>query len=183
MRFLARIMFETYFQNRENLYFLIGKASILGLISILVSICYTIWIGKLFKHLNKSIKLYKENKIKDFRDPRERVRNLYNYETHIVKDVILIIISFAEISEPIFAIVIGVFISIYKRALYDPSYPQFNTTNISMSSQCTLSQTVRQVNRKLNTIPFPKFWIIDINTIVIFGCMGFIILLSFLHSI
>ena len=102
-------MFQTYFQDPKVLYFFIGKTSIWGLISILVSICYTIWIGKLVKHLNKSTKLYKENKIKDFRDPRERIRNLYNYETHIVKDVILIMISSAEISEPIFAIVMGDF--------------------------------------------------------------------------
>ena len=170
----------TYFQDRKILHVFIVKVCIYGLISILVSICYTIWIGKLVKHLKKSIKLYKENKIKDFRDPRERIRNLYNYETHIVKDVILIMISSAEISEPIFAIVIGVFISMYTGALSDSSYSQFNTTNFSMSSQCTFSQTARQVNTKLNTIPFPKFWIIDINTIMIFGCMGFIILLSFL---
>ena len=71
-------MFQTYFQEPNVLYFLIGKVCILGLISILIWICYTTWIGKLFKHLNKSIKLYKENKIKDFRDPRERIRNLYN---------------------------------------------------------------------------------------------------------
>ena len=180
MRFLARIMFETYFQDRKNLYFFIGKATILGLISLLVSICYTIWIGKLFKHLNKSIKLYKENKLKDFRDPRERIRNLYNYETHIVKDVILIMISSAEISEPIFAIVTGVFISVYTGALQDRFYPHFNTTNISISSQCTFSQTARQVNTQLNTILFPVFWIIYIITIMVFGCMGFIILLSFL---
>ena len=173
-------MFQRYFQEPKVLYFLIGKVYILGLISVLVWICYTIWIGKLVKHLNKSIKLYKENKIKDFRDPRERIRNLYNYETHIVKDVILIMISSAEISEPIIAIVMGVFISIYTGSLYDPSYPQFNTTNISMSSQCTFSQTARQVNTQLNTILFPEFWIISINTIMVFGCIGFIILLSFL---
>ena len=178
--FLALIMFQTFFQNRHTLYFFIGRATILGLISVLVSICYTIWIGKLVKHLNKSIKLYMENKIKDFRDPRERIRNLYNYETHIVKDVILIMISSAEISEPIFAIVMGVFISIYTGSLYDRSYPQFNTTNISMSSQCTFSQTARQVNTQLNTILFPEFWIIYIITIMVFGCMEFIILLSFL---
>ena len=171
-------MFQTYFQEPNVLYFLIGKASILGLISVLVSICYTIWIGKLVKHLNKSIKLYKENKIKDFRDPRERIRNLYNYETHIVKDVIPIMICSAEISERIFAIITGIFISIYTGYFHDPSYPQFNTTNTS--SQCTFSQTVRQVNTQLNTIPFPKFWIIYIITIMVFGCMGFIILLSFL---
>ena len=112
MIFLTLIMFQTYFQESKTLYPFIGKVCILGLISILVSICYTIWIGKLVKHLIKSIKLYKENKIKDFRDPRERIRNLYNYETHIVKDVILIMISFAEISEPIFAIITGIFISI-----------------------------------------------------------------------
>ena len=180
MRFPARIMFRTYFQDRKTLYFFIGKATILGLISVLVSICYTIWIGKLFKHLNKSIKLYKENKIKDFRDPRERIRNLYNYETHIVKDVILIMISSAEISEPIFAIITGVFISIYTGSIYDSSYSQFNTTNFSMSSQCTFSQTARQVNTQLNTKLFPEFWIIYIITIMVFGCMGFIILLSFL---
>ena len=124
--------------------------------------------------------MYKENKIKDFRDPQERIRNLYNYETHIVKDVILIMISSAEISEPIFAIVTGVFFPIYAFIFDYRSYPQFNTTNISMSSQCTFSQTARQVNTQLNTILFPVFWIIYIITIMVFGCMGFIILLSFL---
>ena len=89
-------------------------------------------------------------------------------------------ISSAEISEPIFAIVMGVFISIYTGSIYDRSYPHFNTTNISMSSQCTFSQTARQVNTQVNTILFPEFWIIYIITIMVFGCMGFIILLSFL---
>ena len=65
-------MLQTYFQEPKVLYFFIGKVCIYGLISVLIWICYTIWIGKLFKHLNKSIKLYKENEIKDFRDPRER---------------------------------------------------------------------------------------------------------------
>ena len=171
-------MFQTYFQVSKNLYTFIGKVCIFGLISVLVSICYTIWIGKLVKHLIKSIKLYKENKIKDFRDPRERIRNLYNYETHIVKDVILIMISSAEISEPIFAIVTGIFISIYAFIFDYRSYPQFNTTNTSF--RCTFSQTARQINSQLNAKLFPVFWIIYITTIMIFGCMGFIILLSFL---
>ena len=61
MMFLARIMFQAYFQESKNLYTFIGKVCIFGLISVLVSICYTIWIGKLVKHLNKSIKLYKKN--------------------------------------------------------------------------------------------------------------------------
>ena len=87
-------------------------------------------------------------------------------------------ISSAEISERIFAIITGIFISIYTGYFHDPSYPQFNTTNTS--SQCTFSQTVRQVNTKLNTILFPVFWIIYIITIMIFGCIGFIILLSIL---
>ena len=85
-------------------------------------------------------------------------------------------ISFAEISEPIFAIVTGIFISITQVPFMILPIRSF----IQLTSQCTFSQTVRQVNRKLNTIPFPKFWIIYINTIMIFGCMGFIILLSFL---
>ena len=89
-------------------------------------------------------------------------------------------ISSAEISEPIFAIVMRVFISIYTGSIYDRSYPHFNTTNISMSSQCTFSQTARQVNTQVNTILFPEFWIIYIITIMVSGCMGFIILLSFL---
>ena len=87
-------------------------------------------------------------------------------------------ISSAEISEPIFAIITGIFIAIYTGSLYNRSYSQFNTTNIS--SQCTFSQTVGQVNTQLNTILFPVFWIINIITIMVFGCMGFIILLSFL---
>ena len=87
-------------------------------------------------------------------------------------------ISSAEISEPIFAIVMGIFISMYTGSLYNRSYSQFKTANISF--QCTFTQTARQVNTQLNTTLFPVFWIINIITILIFGCMGFIILLSFL---
>ena len=49
-----------------------------------------------------------------------------------------------------------------------------------MSSQCTFSQTARQINSQLNAKLFPVFWIINIITIMVFGCMEFIILLSFL---
>ena len=116
---------------------------------------------KIIKHLNKSIKLYKENKIKDFRDPRERIRNLYNYETHIVKDVILIMISSAEISEPIFAIVTGIFISITQVPFMILPIRSF----IQLTSQCTFSQIARQINTQLNAKLFPVFWIIYIITL------------------
>ena len=116
---------------------------------------------KIIKHLNKSIKLYKENKIKDFRDLRERIRNLYNYETHIVKDVILIMISFAEISEPIFAIVTGIFISITQVPFMILHIRSF----IQLTSQCTFSQTARHINTQLNAKLFPVFWIIYIITL------------------
>ena len=168
-------MSQKYFQNNKVLNFFIGKILISGISGVLISICYTIWIIKLSKHLIKSIKLYTENKTKDFRDRRERSRYLYNYETHIIKDIILIIISLGEISEPIFAIVCGAFISVYTGSNDSPSYPQFNATE-----QCTFTQTAVQVQSQLNSILFPKSWITYIITLMLLGIVSYIILLSFL---
>ena len=65
-----------------------------------VVIFYTIWTVKVIQHLLRSLRLYRViNKRKDFRDKREQDRILYNYETHIVKDAILIILSCSEVSE------------------------------------------------------------------------------------
>ena len=62
--------------------------------------------------------MYRIQKRMDFRDIRERNRILYNYETHIVKDIILLIICIAEIGEPIVVIIAGVFISYYNSVRY-----------------------------------------------------------------
>ena len=50
-----------------------------------VVIFYTIWTVKVIQHLIGSVRLYRVNKRKDFRDKREQNRIMYNYETHIVK--------------------------------------------------------------------------------------------------
>ena len=44
--------------------------------------------------------MYRIQKRMDFRDIREQNRILYNHETHIVKDIILLIICIAEMGEP-----------------------------------------------------------------------------------
>ena len=57
--------------------------------------------------------MYRIQKRMDFRDIREQNRILYNHETHIVKDIILLIICIAEMCEPVMTMLMGVFISYY----------------------------------------------------------------------
>ena len=75
--------------------------------------------------------MYIIQKRMDFRDIREQNRILYNHETHIVKDLILLIICITEIGEPIcLTIITGVFVLYSHLFQVDHIfyYPAFNTT-------------------------------------------------------
>ena len=80
-------------------YYSTAKLSIAAIFSVFVIIFYTVWLVKVIKHFFFSLNMYKVNRNKDFRDTREQDRILYNYETQIVNDIILVFVSFGEISE------------------------------------------------------------------------------------
>ena len=78
----------------------------------------------------------------DYRDIREQNRILYNHETHIVKDIILLIICIAEMCEPVMSIITGV-VSYYNALHGVVYYPPFNTT--ASLTPCTLKQTILKI--------------------------------------
>ena len=136
-----------------------------------VVIFYTIWTVKVIQHLLRSIRLYRVNKRKDFRDKREQDRILYNYETHIVKDAILIILSCSEVSE-VFVTIISTVLS----ALQGPTLFKVNT----LQKVNTIRTSGRVIgNIEINT---PSMYYLGIIVEVMFpiGAIVFLLLLSFL---
>ena len=155
----------------------IAKFSILAVISLCVLICYSVWTVKVIQHLKQSIRMYRIQKRMDFRDIREQNRILYNHETHIVKDIILLIICIAEMCEPVMPMIVGVFISYYT-LIHEPYYPSFNKT--ASLTPCTFKQTILDINMQANLLIFPEVWCIYLTSLFTICCIGFIILLSFL---
>ena len=91
------------------------------------------------KHLKQSIIImYRVHKRMDYRDIREQNRILYNHETHIVKDIILLVICIAEMVEPVMSIIVSVVISYYNVLQDVVNFPAFNTT--ASLSTCTNSE-------------------------------------------
>ena len=158
--------------------FQFGKLSAFAVISLCVLICYTVWTVKVIKHLKQSITKYRIHKKMDFRDIREQNRILYNYETHIVKDIILLIICIAEMSEPLVAIIAGVIISYLSAINFVPYYPAFNTT--ASLTLCTFKQTIVDINSQANLLIFPKGWYMYLISLIIITSIIFFLLLSFL---
>ena len=158
--------------------YIIVTMSILAVISLCVLICYSVWTVKVIKHLKQTITMYRIQKRMDFRDIREQNRILYNHETHIVKDIILLIICIAEMCEPVMSM-IGVFGAYCQQKLvYEIHYPPFNTT--ASLSPCTIKQTVVEINLQVYLLTFPGGWYMYLFSFFIICCIGFIILLSFL---
>ena len=156
----------------------VAKFVLLAVISLCVWICYAVWTVKVIKHLKQSITKYKIHKKMDFRDIREQNRILYNYETHIVKDIILLIICIAEMSEPLVAIAAGVIISYIFVMHYVTNYPAFNTT--ASLTPCTYKQTIVDINSQANVQIFPRGWYMYLISLIIIACILFLLLLSFL---
>ena len=156
---------------------LVTKLSVFTLISLSVLICYAVWTVKVIKHLKQSITKYRIHKKMDFRDIREQNRILYNYETHIVKDIILLIICIAEMGEP-FVPIIAELVSYQHETHYSPYYPAFNTT--ASLTPCTYKQTILDINSQANVLIFPKDWYMYLTSLIIITCILFLLLLSFL---
>ena len=153
-----------------------------GVICLFVLPFCTIWAIKVFQHLIQSIKSYRINKKIDFLDTRVRKRILYNYETHIVKDVILLILCCAEISEPIILLLFrGVIIEHYQYWLIPKqSTNTTKSTNITKSiNPCTPDETVKNI---IYTAweTFDSGWGKFFYPIFFIGALGFLLLLSFL---
>ena len=156
---------------------LVTKLSVFTIISLCVLICYSIWTVKVLKHLKQSITKYRIHKKMDFRDIREQNRILYNYETHIVKDIILLIICIAEMGEPLVTIIAGVITYLFA-IHYVTNYPAFNTT--ASLTPCTFKQTILDVNSQTNLLIFPEIWYMYLISLIIITCVIFLLLLSFL---
>ena len=156
-----------------------AKISTLAVTSICIWICYSVWTVKLIQHLKHTITVYRIQKRMDFRDIREQNRILYNHETHIVKDIILLIICIAEMCEPFMSMIVGVFGAYYKQKLvYKIHYPVFNTTN--SLSPCTFRQTFEEINLQVYLLTFTRSWYMYVTSLLMISCSVYIILLSFL---
>ena len=113
----------------------------------------------------------------DYRDIREQNRILYNHETHIVKDIILLIICIAEMCEPVMSIITGV-VSYYNALHGVVYYPPFNTT--ASLTPCTLKQTILDMNSQTTETAFPEGWYMYLTSFLMITCVMFFLLLSFL---
>ena len=69
----------------KNKCYVMVKFIIASIACVFVVIFYTIWTVKVIQHLIGSVRLYRVNKRKDFRDKREQNRILYNYERILLK--------------------------------------------------------------------------------------------------
>ena len=156
----------------------VEKFSVLAVISLCVLICYSIWTVKVMKHLKQSITTYRVHKRMDYRDIREQNRILYNHETHIVKDIILLIICIAEMVEPVMFIIVGVVVSYYNALQNVVYYPAFNTT--ASLTPCTFKQTILNINSQTTETTFPEGWYMYLTSLVTITCVMFFLLLSFL---
>ena len=163
------------FDILENLGYGITKLVITSITCVVVVVFYTIWIVKLIKHLNKFVRLYRVNKRTDFRDKREQDRILYNYETHIVKDIILIILSCAEACEAFGGMVSAIFTTIQERK--DVEINKFLSENIT----CTPEKLIGNVKiiSNLNEVILYNLDHIQTAFFPIFA-IAFLLLLSFL---
>ena len=147
----------------------VAKLSILAVISLCVLICYSIWTVKVMKHLKQSITMYRVHKRMDYRDIREQNRILYNHETHIVKDLILLVICIAEMVEPVMFIIMGVLVS-YNNVHNDiVHYPAFNTT--ASLTPCTFIQTVEEINMYGYLFVFTRSWYMYFTSLIMIGCI------------
>ena len=164
------------FANTVDRHYGFAKLTITSIAGVFVIIFYTIWTVKAIQHLIQSAKLYRINKRKDFRDSREQDRILYNYETHIVKDVILVILNCAEAGEVFGAITSAIFTTLqqHESVEEEEEYRKVNRT-------CTPHNMIGivKVSNHLKDVVLYNLDLIEISIFPI-GYIGFLILLSFL---
>ena len=165
------------FNKNTVFHYWIAKLLLCSIFSIFVIIFYTIWTVKVIQHLIQSIKLYRLNKRKDFRDSREQDRTLYNYETHIVKDVILIVLSCGEIGEVFFVLASAILTTLQQHDTH-----QYRKVNIT-SNDCTLEKKQTEVyysDNFLSTVLFNILQTTFQNFFIAVGSISFLLLLSLL---
>ena len=122
--------------------------------------------------------MYRIQKRMDFRDIREQNRILYNHETHIVKDIILLIICIAEMCEPNMTMIEGIIIAYYLDVHNVANYSAFNTT--ASLTPCTFKRTILDINSQANVFIFPDVWYMYFISLIMISCIIFLLLLSFL---
>ena len=152
-----------------------AKLGITCVACLFVVIFYTIWTVKVIQHLIGSVRLYRVNKRKDFRDKREQDRILYNYETHIVKDIILFILSCAEASEAFGCLISAIFTAIQQINSHEGNY------FLNLNNTCIPNKLIgnTEVVSKLRDVMVYNSFIIQVALISIGSC-GYLLLLSFL---
>ena len=151
----------------------IPKVAITAILTVIVASFYTIWIVKVIQHLIQCKGLYKLNSNKDFLDTREQHKILYNLETHIVKDVILVFLCFAEVCETLLLLANGVTTEIQQQKSVKPEISGKSIhLSLSMLYQCMISMNIIEG-------PIDILWS-DINyTLIPISSILFLLLLSF----
>ena len=161
--------------NKEDPDYGIIKLVITSIACVFVVIFYTIWTVKVIQHLIGSVRLYRVNKRKDFRDKREQNRILYNFETHIVKDVILIILSCAEVCEAFGTMVSGIFTTIQRRRFIEESI------SLKANYTCIPEKLIGALGMNNKMFGFILYNLSIVQTAMFStGAIMFILLLSFL---
>ena len=152
----------------------IPKLTITAFLTAMVATFYSIWIVKLTQHLIQSIKLRKTNENKDFRDTREQDKILYNLETHIVKDVILLFLCFAEVCEILLLLANGITSEIMQRK---SSKPEISENPL----HCSLSMFYESmISTNIINSPFVLLWSDIDYTLISASSILFLLLLSFM---
>ena len=161
----------------EWIYWLLVKLSIVAIFSLMALVIGTYRAVKAIKHCVQSVKFYKLNKNKIFRDTRDQKRILYNSETHIVKDIILIILCVAEIGESVVITVTGL-LALSSRA-WEGTFDFYPGTNLTMNN-CSYSDTWDGLSHVARRTKFIRIWMVFDYSFCSIGYIAFLLLLSFL---
>ena len=161
--------------NQTYFYYLIVKLTIVATFSIVTFVLGTYRVVKAIQHFVRSVKSYRLNKAKFFRDNREQQRMLYNYETHIVKDIILIILCLAEIGEAFVITMNGIWgLSSENTSKFYPSKKGLTLFN------CSKTKTWHDINHVAINLDFLRIWEVFNYSFCSIGYIVFLLLLSFL---
>ena len=165
-------------QSVYTINYWIPKTCTLAVFCCLIVIFCLIWLIQVIRHLIQHIKLFQFNKQKLFRDNRERHHILYNLETHIVKDIILIVLCIGEFCEPFFGLMISFtqFANVGRGQVPKVAIPLVPTTILP---HCSFTETLEDINTNANKNIF-QTWEMYLFIAKVMGCIGFLRLSSFL---
>ena len=135
--------------NKQILYFVrvIMNLGIVGIVDKVLYVvpCITIpvvsvfWLCLLFKELVKKVRSYRLNKKKFFPDEIYKKRILYNLETHIVKDIFLLILIVVELVVPVSGV-----LYLFTRIRHIPRGPWY-VPNIIQKGNCSIKQVIKSL--------------------------------------